>query len=74
MSGYLREIISGKIPVSLRPLRKHDDLKNLYSLFGQMVDTLKSGKKLTVAKEIAPKAVAGKKASKAMKKPIKKKK
>lgn len=73
MSGYLREIISGKIPASLRPLRKHDDLKNLYSLFGQMVDILKSGKKLTVAKAVAPKAAAGKKAPKAVKKPVKKK-
>ncbi|HNX58575.1 MAG TPA: hypothetical protein PKK43_05725 [Spirochaetota bacterium] len=70
MSGYLREIISGKVPASLRPLRKYDDLKNLYLLFGQMVDTLKSGRKLTVAKATAPKAVTG---GKSAKKTIKKK-
>jgi len=74
MSGYMREMVAGKLPAFMRPLRKHDDLKNLYSLFGEVVDTLKKGKKMTVAKAIPPKAVTSKTVKKTVKKSIKKKK
>ena len=40
MSNYLREIIDGRLP-SPRPLRKNDELKELYALFVEMVEKLK---------------------------------
>ncbi len=40
MSNYIKEIIAGKYP-SPRPLRKNDELKEFYALFGEMVDAVK---------------------------------
>ncbi|HSV95830.1 MAG TPA: hypothetical protein VLM75_02720 [Spirochaetota bacterium] len=40
MSGYMKEIIAGKYP-SPRPLRKNDEFKEFYALFGEMVERLK---------------------------------
>ncbi|HEY1407057.1 MAG TPA: hypothetical protein VF857_10645 [Spirochaetota bacterium] len=51
MSMYLREIIAGRIPSSIRPLRKKDDLQSLYGLFDAALNYLRSGKKLKVVKE-----------------------
>jgi len=44
MSRYFREIIEGKIP-DIRPLREKDELKSFYSLFKELVDTLKNKEK-----------------------------
>jgi len=44
MSGYLREMIEGRNP-SYRSLRKHDELKDFYSLFCTMIDAVRSGEK-----------------------------
>jgi len=44
MSMYMRQIVEGKMPDSLRPLREKDEFKDFYSLFGEMVATLKKGK------------------------------
>jgi len=43
MSGYIKEIIAGKLP-SPRALRKNDELKEFYALFGEMVAKLKERK------------------------------
>lgn len=42
MSMYLRQMIDGKIPENLRPLRKKDEFKEFYSLFCAMVETMRS--------------------------------
>ena len=39
ISNFMREIIAGKRP-HLRPLREHDELKDFYELFKQMVDAV----------------------------------
>lgn len=41
MSNYMKDIINGKIP-DTRPLRKSDELKEFYDLFGEMVKKLKN--------------------------------
>jgi hypothetical protein len=55
MSGYMRQIISGKLPGSLRAIRDKDALKDFYELFCVMIDRLKSGRvsveKIPVAKK-----------------------
>ncbi len=40
MSRYFNEIIEGNIP-EIRPLREKDELQNFYSLFKELVDTLR---------------------------------
>ncbi len=40
MSKYMNDIINGNYP-TVRPLRKDDELKEIYSLFTKMIDTLK---------------------------------
>jgi len=40
MSNYMKEIISGSYP-DMRPLRKNDELKDFYTLFQDMVKSLK---------------------------------
>lgn len=44
MSKYMDEIINGNYPKT-RPLRKGDELKDLYDLFIKMIDTLKQREK-----------------------------
>ncbi len=44
MSMYMRQIIEGKYPEYIRPLRKKDLFKDFYDLFVQMIDTVKKGK------------------------------
>jgi hypothetical protein len=44
MSGYMRQVISGKIPGSLRAIRDKDALKDFYELFCVMIEKLRSGK------------------------------
>jgi hypothetical protein len=57
MSMYMRQIVDGKIPDTLRPLRKKDEFKSFYDLFGQMVETMRAAKKGSGAKITAAKAV-----------------
>jgi hypothetical protein len=45
ISRYMNEIIEGKLP-DIRPLRKSDELKDFYDLFGKMIKTLKEKEKL----------------------------
>jgi len=54
ISRYMREIISGKTPAVLRPLRKRDELKAFYDLFGDLVEYLKHGKKVKKTVKSAP--------------------
>ncbi|MGL4370378.1 MAG: hypothetical protein ACRCUT_12025 [Spirochaetota bacterium] len=49
MSMYMRQIIDGKIPETLRPLRQKDVFKAFYALFGEMVSAMKKGKGKTSA-------------------------
>jgi len=42
LSKHMNEIINGQYP-DIRPLRKEDELKKLYELFRQMVESLKKG-------------------------------
>ena len=56
MSMYMRQIVDGSVPETLRPLRKKDEFKDFYSLFGRMVDTIRASKKSPAAKA-AKKAV-----------------
>lgn len=44
MSGYMRQIIGGKIPGSMRAIRTKDSLKDFYELFCVMIERLRSGK------------------------------
>ncbi len=44
MSGYMKEIIEGRIPVT-RELRKKDEMKDFYKLFSEMVESLKNRNK-----------------------------
>jgi nitrogen fixation/metabolism regulation signal transduction histidine kinase len=43
MKRYLLEVAQGRLP-SLRPLRKRDELKELYDAFDQAISTLRSNK------------------------------
>ena len=52
MSMYMRQIVDGSVPDSLRPLRKHDEFKEFYSLFGRMVETIRSSKKSPAVKAV----------------------
>ncbi|HOW82748.1 MAG TPA: hypothetical protein PK573_09320 [Spirochaetota bacterium] len=40
MTNYMKEVINGKYP-SPRPLRKKDELKDFYDVFGQMVQKIR---------------------------------
>jgi hypothetical protein len=57
MSNYMKQIIGGKIPPMLRPLRDKDALKDFYDLFANTITALKGGKKAAVAKPAAKKSV-----------------
>ena len=57
MSMYMRQIVEGTIPETLRPLRKKDEFKSFYDLFGQMVETLRAAKKGAGVKAKGAKAV-----------------
>jgi hypothetical protein len=61
ISRYMREIISGKIPAVLRPLRKRDELKAFYELFGELVEYIKNGKKVKKAVKTVPSKIQKKK-------------
>jgi len=41
MSNYMKQIIDGNFPENMRHLRKHDELKEFYDLFREMVRSLK---------------------------------
>lgn len=57
MSMYMRQIRDGSVPDSLRPLRKHDEFKQFYELFGEMVHTIRASKgKPAAAKKAVKKA------------------
>lgn len=56
MSMYMRQIRDGSVPDSLRPLRKHDEFKQFYTLFGEMVHTLRASKGKPAAKKAVKKA------------------
>lgn len=60
MSNYMKLIISGKFPPSLRPLRDNDALKDFYDLFAEMVESVR-GKKGGKAKSASAKIVKKKK-------------
>jgi hypothetical protein len=57
MSNYMKQIISGKIPPVLRPLRDKDALKDFYELFYKTIIALKGGKKESSPKPAAKKSV-----------------
>ena len=58
MSMYMRQIVGGSVPETLRPLRKHDEFKQFYELFGEMVRTIRASKgKPAAAKKAVKKAV-----------------
>lgn len=44
MTIYMNQIINGKYPEFMRPLRDRDLLKDFYDTFKQMVETTKAGK------------------------------
>ncbi len=44
MSNYMKQIIRGDFPENMRQLRKHDDLKEFYDIFLEMVQSLKKSR------------------------------
>jgi nitrogen fixation/metabolism regulation signal transduction histidine kinase len=41
MTNYMKQIRDGKIPESLRKLRKKDFFQDTYQVFGEMVDSIR---------------------------------
>jgi hypothetical protein len=56
MSNYMKQIIAGKLPPAMRPLRDNDSLKDFYDLFSELVETIK-GKRVGKAKSSSAKIV-----------------
>lgn len=58
MSRYMREMLAGRTPQTLRPLRKHDEFQEFYKLFRDMVELFRSkkGSSVKTAKTVTKKS------------------